>query len=348
MMTVSKIEFFILTIFVVFMISCKEHNKNTFTKEIKNTFTKDLKNISGELMTFDCLVGRPYSMVCYDTLLFICDHYEQKALTVLDIKNNRFVQRGLGIGNGPGEVMGSLKISVSSEQKELYIFQMQSGGFNIYDLSDNNCNLILKESVRIEDRPANAIATRNNLVGIGPFEEGRYHLYDKKGVFMAGIGKYPFSGEKMDIQARFFLYQGYLYAQPNGTRFVLGSSYSDNLEFYEISDSQEAQLIKKYETRNVQAKYNNSVVPDDNCVLGYKGAYGSEKFCYMLYSGRTYAENNHKRLGASLIFVFDWDGNFVKSFQLDNDVMTFCIDEKNNTIYGIVLNEEYDIMKFKM
>jgi hypothetical protein len=337
-----KIKYAIIAIVVLSLASCKEQSKEEFTSHIKN--------IHGELITVDCLIGQPYGLICYDTLLFLCDPYEGATLTVLDIKNNRFVKRILSIGNGPGEVTGSLRLSISPVRKELYVFQMQSGHINTYDLSGHihEGELRLKESLRIEDRPANVVVTQTNFVGIGPFEDGRYHIYDKKGLFRKEAGKYPFHGEEMNAQARFFLYQGYLCAQPDGTHFTLGSSYSDNLEFYTVRMNQ-AELIKKYGVRDVQARFDNSVELDGNCLLGYKGAYAVDRFCYMLYSGKTYAENNHRRNGATRVFVFGWEGDFVKSYQFDEEIFAFSVDEKNETIYGVVNHEgETGIMRFKM
>lgn len=329
----------LIILLVISQMSCKN--------ESKNVFLSNIKFVSGEIINVDCLIGKPYRLTSYDTLLFICDSYESKSMTVLDVRNNRCIDRILQTGSGPGEVSGPLRFSLSATHNKLYVFQIQSGIFNTYDISGKSLTFV--ESVRIEERPANVVATEKVLVGIGPFEKGRYQIYDKKGKLINHMGEYPSEDMEDNAQARFFLHQGDLCSQPGGTHFALGSSYSDNLEFYRIQNGQ-TELLKKYGTVNkVQARFDNSVQLDDNCLLGYKSSYATDKYCYMLYSGKTFAENNHRVSWGENVFMFEWNGNFVKSFRLDQEVLAFSVDESNGIIYGIVLNkDEAAIMKFKI
>lgn len=329
----------IITLFAILQVNC--------IRQDKNVFLSDSQFISGELINNDCLIGKPYRLISYDTLLFICDPYDSKTLTVLNVRDNRCVDRILQIGSGPGEVSGALRFSLSSTHGKLYIFQIQSGIFNTYDILGKS--FTLAESIHIEERPANVVPTEGALVGIGPFEKGRYHIYDSEGNFMTHAGTYPSEDMDHNAHAHFFLHQGDLCSQPGGTHFALGSSYSDNLEFYKIKEGQ-TELLKRYGTENkVHARFDNTLQLEDNCLLGYKSSYATDQYCYMLYSGKTFAENNHRVSWGKNIFVFEWNGNFVKSFRLSQEVLTFAVDEYNGIIYGIVLHEgEAGIMKFKI
>ncbi len=305
-----------------------------------------IKDIKGELMEVDCLIGKPNGLVYFDSRLFIYDPYEQKTLTLLNTKNNQCISREISIGNGVGEVNPPLRLSVSNRDKNMYVFQTQSGVFNTYHFSENE--LTLKESVSIKERPANIVATQDVLVGIGPFQDKRYRIYDKQGNLKYETGAYPFEGDRLKPYTRFFLYQGHICAQPNGIHFAMGSSYSDNLEFYVIRNN-ETQLLKRYGDKDVKASFNNTIQLNDLCLIGYKGAYATEKYCYMLYSGKTFAENDYRRMWATHIFVFEWNGEFVQSFRLDKEVLSFCVDESNHFFYGIVGHKnEAALMKFKM
>ena len=332
-----KKKYIWVLVFFLSCISCKEKNKNEFMTGIKD--------IKGEIMEVDCLIGKPYGLTFYDALLFVYDLYEGNALTVIDTRISQCKNRVLSIGQGPGEVVGALRLSVSPQQKKLYVFQIQSGRFNSYEIRGEE--LAFQESVHISERPANVVAVQDAFIGIGPFERGRYHVYNKQGTQKDEVGAYPFDGEEMNVQSRFFLYQGYLCSQPDGTHFALGSSYSDNLEFYGIQENK-VKLLKKYGFREVKAKFDETIQLDNDCLLGYKDSFGTERYCYMLYSGKTYSENNYQKYGAAHIFVFEWDGTFVQSYRFDKDVLAFCVDDPNKVFYGIVLENEYVIMKFEM
>ena len=331
-------RFLLATVIVLFFICCKS--------DIKIDFMADIKPVSSELLDIDCLVGKPHGIVVYDTLLFLYDPYEDKILTVVNTNNSQCVNRVLRTGQGPGDVILPLKMSVSPQQKQLYVSQQQSGVLNTYSFSGKD--LVFIESVRLKYQPAQAVATRDAIVGIGIFEDGRYHIYDKKGNFQQSAGVYPFSGESMNVMTRFLMYQGYICAQPNGTHYALGSAYSDNMEFYEIQNDQ-IKMLKQYGSQDVKATLNNTLQLDEDCLLGYKWAYGTDKYCYMLYLGKTYAEHNHQKQWAANIFVFQWNGSFVKSFKLDREILAFCVDEANENIYAIATNkDEYAIVKFKI
>ena len=108
----------IIILSIILLVSC--------TKQGNNVFLSDIKPVSGELVNVDCLIGKPYRLVFHDTLLFICDPFDSKTLTVLDVRNNRCIDRVLQTGSGPGEVSGSLRFSLSSIHKKLYVFQINT------------------------------------------------------------------------------------------------------------------------------------------------------------------------------------------------------------------------------
>lgn len=334
-------RYYYTIIICVFLLGCKEN------KEID--FSNKGRLIIGELMTIDSLIGKPYELCFIDSFLFIIDRYEGKMVTIVDVENNNKVVRNLNEGRGPGEVSGPLRVSISIKKKEIQVFQIQSGIMNVYDLTTraSNNDFKLVRSISFSDRPANAVLTRECAIGIGPFSEGRYHLYDLNGVFKIGVGDYPFNGNRMNPMDRFILYQGYLQEQPDGDFFALGSSYSDNLEFYKLEKSG-ITLVNRYGIKDVMGTYDNSIQLNDNCLMGFKGSYGTEKYCYMLYSGKTLKENNNRRMWGTRIFVFNWNGELIQTYELNQEVISFCVDEIKGLIYGIVNMEgNFEIMKFK-
>ncbi|MDR1339323.1 MAG: TolB-like 6-bladed beta-propeller domain-containing protein [Prevotellaceae bacterium] len=313
-------------------------------------FFSSQREIYGEAITVDCLIGRPAEIVCIDSFLFFYDRYEGQTITVLDIKNDRFISRFLNEGQGPDEVLVPLKLSVSGGKK-LIVFQMQNGLLREYDLSgtvDMEQKALYGE-YSFEDRPANIKKTAGGFVGIGMFEDGRYTLYDENGKAVNTVGKYPFRGEKMSPAERFFLYQGALCVSPDGSHFAMGSSYCDNLEFYRIENG-DASLVRRYETYDVAGNFDRQVSLSDNCVMNYKGACGTERYCYMLYSGETFGTQHVRSTGGKLILVFDWKGAHVQTLASDKLIYSFCVDAADETLYAITYEEEegFSITRYKL
>jgi hypothetical protein len=308
-------------------------------KTTKDFFGNEHK-LSGKTVDIDCLIGKPAEIVCIDSLLMFYDYYESRAITVLDVKNNRFVRRLLNIGQGPEDVILPLKLSASGNS--LNVFQMQNARLYEYDAKDIADTTVQPHTVRkyqFDDRPANIGVTSNGFIGIGFYDKGRYKLYNENGKTQSYAGTYPFRGEKMNPVDRFFVYQGVLCSSPDGNHFVMGTHYCDNLEFYKIGKDGASQ-VKKYETGDVKGHYERTIILDDNCVMSYKGASGTDKYCYMLYSGERYGERRVRTTGGKKIVVFDWNGVYVKTFEVDKTVFSFCVDKTDDTLFAVTLDEE--------
>lgn len=306
------------------------------------TLIDNAKKIAGEILEVeDLFLGSPSELIIKDSILLICDRFENRLLTLVDIKNNRFIGRIITEGRGPGEAIPPLRMSFWGNN--LNAFQPQAGRLNIYD-----GDLNFYKQISFSDHTENIKQMRDSFIGIGIFEQGHFHIYNADGEMISKAGEFPYGGEKMDPVARFILYQGCLTSSKDGRYFSYGYAYSDILEFYELKGS-EAMLLKKHGEKDVKGKYTNRLELDNDCLMGYKGAYGGDKYCYTLYLGKTFEENKHNKYWAANIIVFDWKGNHVKSYKLNVPILSFCVDEKNETIYGLSRkDDEYVIMKFKM
>ncbi|MGI5833918.1 MAG: BF3164 family lipoprotein [Bacteroidales bacterium] len=54
-------------------------------------------------------------------------------------------------------------------------------------------------------------------------------------------------------------------------------------------------------------------------------------------------QSNH-----SCIYVFDLEGNALKTYILDTTIRRFCITEKEGVLYGLTLEEELPIVKYEL
>jgi hypothetical protein len=320
-----------ILIFCIFLCSCSGN------KPTDNFFGKEYK-LYGETVNIDCLIGRPAEIVCVDSLILFYDFYEGQAITVIDVKNNRPVRRFLNVGQGPDDVILPLKLSVSGNR--LNVFQMQNARCYEYEIKDivDTAQTRISRKCQFDDRPANVVAISGGFAGIGMYEKGRYNLYDENGKTIGIAGKYPFRGEKMEPVERFFVYQGVLCSSPDGNHFVMGTHYCDNLEFYGMKEGV-ASLVKKYETYDVKGHYEQRIILDDDCVMAYKGASGTDQYCYMLYSGEKYGERDARTTGGKKIIVFDWNGVYIKTFEVDKTVFSFCVDKTDSVLFAITHDE---------
>ncbi|MDR1381277.1 MAG: TolB-like 6-bladed beta-propeller domain-containing protein [Tannerella sp.] len=313
-------------------------------------FLSNPRKIHGEAIAADCLIGSPVEIVCSDSYLFFYDRYDGQMITMLDAANGRRLRRFINEGQGPDDALPPLKLSVA-EGGKLEVFQIQNGRMREYDagsLADATTKDPFRERV-LEDRPANVRKTADGFVGIGMYEDGRYRLYDETGKAVGAVGRYPFRGKDMSAQEAFFLYQGVLCASPDGTHFALGSAYCDNLEFYRVEKGG-ATPVRQYETVDVSGHFDRQVILDDDCVMNYKAACGTERYCYMLYSGEKFGERHVRSTGGKTVIVFDWKGNHVRTLETAETVYSFCVDEANGILYAVTRDGEegFVITRYKL
>jgi hypothetical protein len=312
-------------------------------------FFENISPVKGETVAVDCMIGRPVAVFHVEPQkVILYDPYDHKLLTLVDLSADSCV-RFMREGPGPDELRPGFKMYVSPENQTAGIYHAQTGILKQYDLqkftlTDANSLKPVSE-LKIEDTPSAAaiLPAGKHFIGIGGFAKGRIHLYNQEGKHIASGGKYPFRGEEMDPVPRFLAYQSYI-ASNGKDKFVVASAYGDNLEFYAV-EKDSIVLKKKYETRDAGYSFENGFINlTADCLLGYKGAWGGKKYCYLLFSGKSYAENSNKRSGAKRILVFSWDGRFVKSYEAEDTVWALCADEESGVVYAVADHEEETVL----
>ena len=313
-------------------------------------YKKNVIHVECELLQINELVGNPNDIVRIDTLLVYYDFYEEKFLSVFDLKNNNFAGRFLSQGQGPGEAIAPVLILQYPEKDKLYIYQRNMAILSILDFP----GLKIQQNIQITSetpwRPFEMQRTKDYYIGLGIFEKGRFAIYDLNGSLIKEVGKHPFKGEDMERTSAFLAYQGPYCTNPENNHFASGSLYSDYIAFYKVIDK-EVVTIREYYSRDVNVKYNsNHVSPNNDCVINYTSAFGSKSYCYMLFSGKTYEDNNSSGSGGNYIIVFDWDGNYIKTYETDHKIYKFFVDEANNYIFAKSRDENGDncIVKIKI
>lgn len=312
-------------------------------------YKQNVIQIKGEFLSIDHFIGNPHSITCKDTLLIYYDRYDNKLMSVYDIKNNHFIGRYVSEGNGPGEAIAPLDIFSYSQGNRLYTYQRNTATLNIFDMPELKITTTLSfSSPSSKWRPSKIQKMKDYYLGETVYDKGRFGLYNLQGEFFHAGVTYPFDGEEMDRIAARILYQGNTCTNPENNQFAVGCLLCDHLSFYEVNEK-EFVLLKEYTSNTIKARYPGQLVIQDDCTINYTWAQGTAAYCYMLFSGQTYSENNSAACGHYIV-VFDWQGNYIKTLETDHKIKTFCVDEINNQVYATALNSdgEYGIIQFKL
>lgn len=312
-------------------------------------YRQNTVQIKGKFLPMDELIKAPYGIVTAGTWLVYYDYFEGKMISLYDLTNIRFAGRHVSVGNGPGEAIPPLEILPFPQKDRIYAYQRNSATLNTFSLPDFRMLSSTPFASSTPWRPLRIAKTKDYYIGETVYDKGRFGIYNTKGELLQTGGTYPFRGEDMERMPAFVLYQGNFCASPEGNYFALGSLFCDYIAFYEAGENG-ITLLKEYASCDVKAAYPNQLVVENDCTVGYTCVYGTASYCYMLFSGKTYAEKGESSDGGNYIIVFDWQGNYVRTLDTGREIRNFCVDEPNGVIYATALGDdgEYGIMKFKL
>ena len=95
-----------------------------------------------------------------------------------------------------------------------------------------------------------------------------------------------------------------------------------------------------------------TVIPpsdDRNCFMSCTS---SEEYIFALYSGELRANNSGGSFDPSygkIIYVFDGEGNPIKTLLLDRPVRSIAMDEKNQVLYAsTIMDKNPKLVKFSL
>lgn len=145
-----------------------------------------------------------------------------------------------------------------------------------------------------------------------------------------------------DVLARNQAYTHLQVAKPDGTRVAVFYQHLRRYRIYKADGG--------LDTDNVLDILPSQELPDMNDDERYIHPiclYATDRYIYSLNLDMTAAEIGNKERNPS-IQLFDWEGRPVKQYQLDRFISSFTVDEPDGVVYGVFVDDENHIYKFKL
>ena len=191
-----------------------------------------------------------------------------------------------------------------------------------------------------EQQHISAIKAGPFVIATGIYEEGRYLLYSPEENKAAYFLTYPDHPSYPNIQEKT---KGVLYAstvlkaRPDNQAFVCADMYSGIIAICRIESNQIERIQQHcfhYPKVNIKE---GSRFPDvaysQNNYFGFSDIAVSQDRIYAIYSGKTYKESGKNFQHCQTLLVFDWDGNLLSNFKLEEPVTHITYDTKEKKIY---------------
>jgi hypothetical protein len=332
-------------ILFIFALSCRQKN------------TESLEMLYHSSLNEDLFIGRGGYMVWNENshrIIGIDDVGEFCFYSINTDSSHYSLCNFGGKGQGPNDFLMPFSIQ--------YIDKNTVGSFDVYlkNFSEftisPDCSQFKKSKVTsfISALSFSVIKTKyNQYIGIGPYKNEMFALFDSIGNKVNSFFEYPYRDsreKKIKNRSRSMAYQGKMVSNPEGTKFVYATSFADIIYFYDIKKD-EILPIRKIENNFpeyiVEEKDGGVGAPiKSNSKHGYICAYATDKYVYLLYSGRSFAEYGNTIDEAESLMIYDWNGILQKTMQLDIPCKFLCVDDGNQQIWAVSNNPDPIIISF--
>jgi hypothetical protein len=342
----KKIYFLILT---VFFFNCKNNN-DEFVDLFKQTKTIKLSSKKVDLNKTDLFFSHMFEMKYVDDLIIISDPSESYTMKIVDLKEKK-IKNFLKRGKGPNEMPSQSNwFSIDNKNHVLYI----TDGFNYYKYSIDN----VKSENYTPDLIFKPVFKNYGFIGSTAFCNGFLvgGLYDKK------FGAYNIDSKDLIERNEYLksetplLCQAKFYSHPSKNLICSFQSKSAVMAILKIENNNlKIKDFTWWNSQGEQVKDENKIsfIPKKGSKNGFITADVTNKYIYSLYSGKVINTSSIKELSDSFlskyIYVFDWEGKPVKRYELDQEVRSITVDEKNNILYAASYSgEEPNLIKYNL
>lgn len=128
-------------------------------------------------------------------------------------------------------------------------------------------------------------------------------------------------------------HEAFLYSKPTKDKLVLAYQYTDKVEILDLKTSQSKIIsgplnVEPKFTPRVRDGRDEAVIHDD-AIMTFINGFMTEKFIYLLYSGKPRLESNT----ATYIFVYDWNGTPIEKINCKKEISAFVVSADDSDIY---------------
>lgn len=349
---------YILIIQIVFLFGCtkKEEIDKSYTVTNFEWDNSEAIEITGKKFIYPNILT-PRRIINVDGQLIVSELSSDTLLHVIN-KNNLEYVYGFGKeGMGPNEYYKIWNLYPSSNDNSLWIYCPEIKKSIHYDLL--NKEQVYSHKQIAEDVLAVQFAPtfKNTFLGIETDGIHKFSEFSSEGIKSKGFGLVKnYLPSRKDIPKNVItsVHQGQLRANPDLDKFGLACLQRDMIEILDLKDSSILSIrgpinqIPEFEV-DYSAGYPMALVDSKKTNYCYMNMYMGDEFIYGLFSGENMAQIiDHSKETPFYLFVFNYKGDFIKSFKLSHSILDLVVDEEKDIAYGISNDENPGIVKFTL
>lgn len=350
---VRKVLFASLVLCVV-LCSCTNNRDSLERWDKLFMVTREL--VSSSLLDEELILGRPAALEYVDSSLFIYDSLGDSLFMLIDLNDENRVYRFGQKGQGSNEFL--LPFAFGSLPSDTLL--------GVYDLYTRKLRRVNPRQIKkgVEDY---SVLYEDSLGSIGLYAT-RFGTYLGKGFYKENMlslsgdvmgRKYFFEYPYRDSHERGIpnylrgmAYQGRLCFNTSLDRFVYAMGECPIFMLFSVNDSG---IVKAYEWVGGYPEYKTEETEEatsaplsaDN-INTFVGAYATDRYVYLLYSGQTFREVRERTFQGSVVYRLAWDGSPVDKLWLDYPSVMICVSPDNKVLYSLADKGELEIVQYPL
>ncbi|KAF5045841.1 TolB-like 6-blade propeller-like protein [anaerobic digester metagenome] len=333
----------IILIFAFALFSCKSKESGDSERYIMPEFKQKL-SVTPKYINYvnkDRNFMDIYFMLVKDDYLLLKSADETNLIQVFNKNTGAYLTGIAPMGRGPGEY--PMTVSFFFLDDTLCIYDRRQLIVNYYDKDFINKRIPFKR-IKLEGA--------NGFIQIVPYRHGfitapltytRFIIQDKTGIQIGQYAQYPkFKAidDSVAIRETLFLEKNEIDIKPDHTKLVSATLAGAIIEIFSlngdrISLNKEIRLLPPTLLRRKDNTYTTS----NESYMGFWNIKTTDDYIYMIFSGKKFKDHKKNNTG-NYIYVYDWEGNPVKSFQINGGVYRFALDEDEQRIYLINFDKD--------
>lgn len=181
-------------------------------------------------------------------------------------------------------------------------------------------------------------------------EKERIIVVDSSGNILSKFGKFPQCKNKEEDYGLSNIFESQFATNEDESEIAIFNKYTDLIEIYTVEGNL---LYLKQGPDCFLSEYKIVRNEEINAIWrvkgktreGYYGPVAKDGILWALYCGMPLNDEENE---VNRILTFDWEGNPLTIYEMQHNIISFDVDNKNRVIYGLTLaDSKYSIFAYK-
>ncbi|HAC21725.1 MAG TPA: hypothetical protein DCF91_06455 [Porphyromonadaceae bacterium] len=302
----------------------------------------------------DDFIGNPFLVKSIGTTLYAIDNMNDPLIHVFD--QGRYKGQIIKKGQGPNEAVSPFELSPSFDGESIWIYDNSTQRW--LEFSGKAIAKEMKSVVtdKIEFTKNNntpfALATpfwitSSQFICTNPWNhEDRFYIIDRTTMEKKGVQNPHITfTDQLPASILSIIFDAKMTMKPDRSKVALAGNYLDAIEIFNVN-GEILNTIKgpedgfNFAFDEAKSLEMNILSTNADTKKAYVNICSTNQYIYALYSGKRKGGESNYNLG-NCVYVFDWNGKPVKKYLLDQDLIYFDINEKEQRLYAVSKPDNY-------